>query len=185
MSKSTLYAHFPDKAALFDAGVRLEQQRIDTARATGGGPAGGPWIDRLRGFGLATLAYITSPSAIDFYSVLAGELRQRPDLARLFYDAGPGATRAALADLLETGHHAGEVTIDDPHTAAEELFGLWQGFTHFQLSLGIGVDAIRADLPRRVNDGIPILLAAHPPQVPPALSTPGADQTPTAAPDNA
>lgn len=162
VSKGTLYKYFPDKAALFDAGVRLEQQRINTARAAAAGGPGGPWIDQLRGFGLATLAFITSAPAIDFYSVLAGELRRHPDLARLFYDAGPGATRAALAELLAAGHAAGELTIADPHTAADELFGVWQGFTNFQLSLGIDVDVIRADLPRRVDDGIGLLLAAHP-----------------------
>lgn len=42
----------------------------------------------------------------------------------------------------------------DPEHAADELFGAWQGFTNFQTSLGIDIDAIRRDLPDRVERGV-------------------------------
>ena len=45
--------------------------------------------------------------------------------------------------------------------AADELFGLWQGFTNYDLLLGIGTDAIRADLPRRVDRGLELFLRCY------------------------
>ena len=41
-----------------------------------------PVADRLRGFGLGMMGVLASAPAIDFYSVVAGELRRHRDLAQ-------------------------------------------------------------------------------------------------------
>ena len=110
---------------------------------------------------------IAGPSkpAIDFYSVLAGELRRHADLARSFYELGPGRTRDNLAALLRFAMERDELVALDPHQAAEDLFGLWQGFTNFQLALGVDADAIRDDLRARVARGIALFMRAYGPRV--------------------
>lgn len=82
----------------------------------------------------------------DFYAVLVGDLRRRPDLARAFYDAGPGSTRLGLAAVLAHVAEAGQLALDDPGAAAEQLFGMWQGFSNFQLALDQNADAVRVFL---------------------------------------
>ena len=107
------------------------------------------------------MSHLTSKPAIDFYSVVTGELRRHEQLARSFYDLGPGRTRANLIGLLAAAQRRGELIELDPHQAAEELFGLWQGFTIFQFSLGIDIDAIRADLAQRVSRGVRLFMKGY------------------------
>ena len=131
VSKVTLYTHYPDKAALFRAAVEREMERIEAAQrsqASDGHP--GTVADQLRDFGLGIMTFLTSKPAIDFYSVVAGELRRHEDLARAFYDLGPGRTRQNLAGVIAAAVARGELTAVDPAHAAEELFGMWQGFTN-------------------------------------------------------
>jgi TetR/AcrR family transcriptional repressor of mexJK operon len=162
VSKVTLYKYYPDKPALFRAAVLREMERIEAAQgAHGADDAAAPVADRLRGFGMGIMAFLTSPPAIDFYAAVAGELRRHPDLARAFYDLGPGRTRGNLARLIEGAAARGELVCADPERAAEELFGLWQGLSNFQLSLGIDADALRAELPERVDRGVAVFLRMY------------------------
>ena len=165
VSKVTLYSYFADKTALFRAAVGREMERIETSQKQG--PAGSrmPGIaDQLRAFGLGLLSFLTSKPAIDFYSVVAGELRRHDDLARAFYELGPGRTRANLARLIASAAARGELCVPDGDVAADELFGLWQGFSNFQLALDVDVDAIRHDLEARVDRGIRLFMLAYGPR---------------------
>ena len=161
VSKVTLYSHYPDKPALFEAAVLREMERIEQAQQA---PQDGPAVpvqEALRRFGMGILLFLTSKPAIDFYSVIAGELRRHEALARAFHTLGPGRTRANLASLLDAAARAGELAPLDPMQAADELFGLWQGFTNFDLLLGIDTDAVRADLPRRVDRGVALFMRCY------------------------
>ena len=160
VSKVTLYKHFPDKAALFEAGVRREVERIEAAQAVEADTPDG-LAPMLRRFGMGLMAFIASDAAVDFYNALSGELRRHEPLARLFYDTGPGRTRASLAAILSAAADRGELCIDDPNQAAEHLFGLWQGFSNFQLSLGVESEAIRETLAIRVERGLDVFMRAY------------------------
>ena len=162
VSKVTLYRHFADKTALLEAGVLAEMERIEAAQQAA--PVGSGSVDvaeRLRRFGLGITHFLASPNAIAFYSTLAGELGRHPDLARRFWDAGPGRTRANLTRLIEQAAHDGELLVRDPRQAADHLFGLWQGFSNFQLALGIPDDTT---IEQRVDSAIELFLRAYPPQ---------------------
>ena len=161
VSKVTLYSHYADREALFKAAVLREMERIEQAQGFDPSSAGRPIADQLRLFGLGVMTFLTSKPAIDFYSVVAGELRRHENLAQAFYDLGPGRTRANLANLLIAGMEKGELIELDPQQAAEELFGLWQGFTNFQFSLGIDIETIRASLEQRVDRGLRLFLQAY------------------------
>lgn len=167
VSKVTLYTHYPDKIALFRAAVEREMERIEAAQQHHAGDGRVVAIaDQLRDFGVGILTFLTSKPAIDFYSAIAGELRRHDDLARAFYDLGPGRTRKNLASLIAAATARGELVAVDPEHAAEELFGMWQGFTNFQMSLGIGIDAIRHGLPKRVERATALFLRLYSTQHP-------------------
>ena len=162
VSKVTLYTHYPDKAALFRAAVEREMERIEVAQqlqTSDGHP--GMVADQLRQFGFGIMAFLTSKPAIDFYSVVAGDLRRHQDLARAFYDLGPGRTRQNLAGLIAAAVDRGELTAVDPTRAAEELFGMWQGFTNFQLALGVDIAAIREGMHERVARAVGVFLRLY------------------------
>ena len=161
VSKVTLYSHYPDRDALFEAAVRREMEQIERAQAQ---PVAGPPVaiaDQLRTFGIGIMSFLASKPAIDFYSAVAGELRRHDRLARRFYDLGPGRTHGNLAALLSAGLQRGELTDLVPDEAAEELFGLWQGLTNFRFSLGIGIDALRDDLVPRVERGVRVFMRVY------------------------
>lgn len=161
VSKVTLYAHYPNRAALFEAAVLREMERIEAAQGLHSTAHAMPFADQLRAFGIGIMTFLASKAAIDFYSAIAGELRRHDALARTFYDLGPGRTHANLAALLKAGMHQGELIELDPQRTAEELFGLWQGFSNFQLLLGIDVSGFHGDLEHRVDRGIRVFMRAY------------------------
>lgn len=161
VSKVTLYRHFTDKVALFEAGMEAENARLGGLReAAFSYPS--DFEDQLVGFGEATMHYLTAGDAVDFYSVLVGELRRHPGLARTFYEVGPGHTHRALTELIQRGSNEQRVSVADASLAAEELFGMWQGFSNFQLSLGMDPEVVRIEASRRVRSAVTVFLLAHP-----------------------
>lgn len=162
VSKVTVYTHYPDKTALFRAAVEREMLRIEASqRSQGGGGKTDTIAEQLYRFGLGIMTFLASKPAIDFYSVVAGELRRHEDLARAFYDFGPGRTRQNLARLISAAIARGELFSVDAEQAADALFGMWQGFTNFQMSLGIDVDTIRRELPERVERAVGLFLRIY------------------------
>lgn len=161
VSKVTLYTHYADKTALFRAAVAREMERIRAAQPDPANPAAAPVQEQLHGFGLGLMTYLTSKPAIDFYGVVAGELRRHEDLARAFYELGPGQTRASLSAIIAAASRRGELVACEPGHAAEDLFGLWQGLSNFQLSLAVDIQAIRASLPSRVARGVALFMRLY------------------------
>lgn len=161
VSKGTIYSYFSDKQALFQEGVRREMAKIEAAQAFDSVAIAGDYLeDTLIAFGIGIMEFLASDPAVDFYNSLSGELRRNPELARLFYDAGPGRTRANLAAILAAAN-TNQLDIDDPEAAAEILFGMWQGFTNFQLALGIEPQKIREGIATRVQQGVRRFLKAY------------------------
>jgi TetR/AcrR family transcriptional repressor of mexJK operon len=162
VSKATFYKHFADKAALFEAAVKREMERIEAAQQLPFYADPPTSIEAtLRQFGTGLMTFLFSPGAVDFYNALSAELARHKSLARKFYDLGPGRTHANLAAILDRAVRDGDLVIPEPDTAAEHLIGLWQGISNYQLSLGISVDSIRATIPHRVDAGLQVFFAAY------------------------
>jgi TetR/AcrR family transcriptional repressor of mexJK operon len=160
VAKATVYAYFPDKRALFQEGVRREMARIEAAQDA---PVSTRATSDLRtvlvAFGNGIMGFLVSKPANDFYASLAGELRRDPELARMFYDAGPGRTKAKLSDILGSPL-AADLAIADPVAAADMLLGMWQGMSHFQLMLGVDDAPVMANVGQRVEQGVAAFMRA-------------------------
>ena len=154
----TVYKHFTDKHALFEAAMLREMRAIEMVQVPGPGDQINDLESKLRAFGIGIMSYLATGAAIDFYNVLAGELRRHPEVARTFYELGPARTVANLASILAG---AGDrLAIDDPVRAAEALFGLWQGASNFQLSLGVADAPAEGAIAERVDYGIALFMRA-------------------------
>ena len=117
VSKSTVYAHYPNKEALFVAVVEAECAAFtDTVRAIESRP--GNLRETLTALARAYLDIVLSPTGLSLFRVVIAEGPRFPDLARTLYLAGPqvianivanhlaGAVESGEADLAEIGRDA-------------------------------------------------------------------------------
>lgn len=161
VSKVTAYKHFADKNDLFRAAVRKEMIRLERLQRQTTGSAEGPIGEVLEAFGLGLMTYLFSNPAMDFYAALAGELRRTPELAQAFYAAGPGKTVENLKEIFRNGCRRGELSIDDLDLAADQFLGLLQGYSSFQIALGVEPVPLKDTLDRRVRAAVAIFLKAY------------------------
>ena len=118
-SKGTLYNYFKSKEELFDAFVRRAcshlQNGIDSV------PTDGDLRARLVLAAHQFLDHLLSPEAIAIYRVVVGEGERFPELARLFYEAGPRTGLAHATEMFKVLMERGELRQADPRVAAHQF----------------------------------------------------------------
>jgi len=159
VSKATFYANFSDRAALVEAVIRQESDRI--VPKAGAFPDDGDLAEGLTAFGVRLLELLTHADLLGFERLIATASRIHPDAPRQFFDAGPGRSRSALAARLARAAEAGELTIDDPVLAAEDLVGLWQGMMRIELAVGLCATPSSEAIRRRVDRGVGLFLRLY------------------------
>lgn len=137
VSKVTIYARFGDKAGLFEAMVKHVSARMETG-APHQGQLPANTEEALICYGISLMTQLMSPRLVAFERNLASELVRHPDLARRFYDAGPGRSRATLAAIIQGAVDRNELAVEHPMQAAADLYGLWHGFHMIEAHFGIG-----------------------------------------------
>ncbi len=162
VSKVTIYARFGDKAGLFEATVKHVSERMQTDNyAKGKLPAN--LEEALICFGNGVMAELLSPRLIAFEQNLAGDLAHHPDLARRFYEAGPGQCRSQLAAIIEAAAQNGELVASDVMGAAAHLYGLWQGFHMIEARFGMAAPLNKQEINEIVRSGVQRFLRAYQP----------------------
>ncbi len=126
VSKVTVYGHFGDKASIFDSVVQRETERLKNALCQT--PGGTGLEDTLNRFGMALIDMLTQPCHLALDRAISLEAQRNPDLGRRFFEAGPGQVRKMLTYLIAQAQDQGQVVVDDPICAAEDLLALWLGF---------------------------------------------------------
>jgi TetR/AcrR family transcriptional repressor of mexJK operon len=164
VSKMTVYSHFQDKAALFGACVRAHCTDI-LAELTGldQQAASGDIKQALVAFGTRFLRFVLSPKVVANLPLLLLTLRKDPILARTFYEAGPERTRASLARIIEAAANQGELAVETPMDAADDLMSLWEGQIDRRVLMGIEPPLSEADIERRARRGTDVFLRAYRP----------------------
>jgi TetR/AcrR family transcriptional regulator, mexJK operon transcriptional repressor len=151
VSKVTVYSRFPDKHALFEGFVRAQMASMASA-FDAEDVRDGTLEQRLNAFGVSLLSFLFDRGHVDFKRAMMLLLRDMPDFARRFFDAGPGSCRALIASVLAEAAAKGEIAVTDPVEAAEDLVSLWKGFDDVEMEFGLidGLDdsRIRAKVER-------------------------------------
>ena len=160
VSKMTLYSHFADKETIFETVVREMSDEMMSAIS---GPDQGeaPLRERLNRIGIAFLTVVLDASVRMIRHTLSASLHADQALARRFYDAGPGRTRLALSAIIEGAAARGELTIDSPEWAADDLISLWEGGLPAQLAFGLVEQTTVDEIARRARRGTEIFLRAY------------------------
>ncbi|WP_309603510.1 TetR/AcrR family transcriptional regulator [Sphingomonas sp.] len=136
VSKVTLYKRFADKEALFEAVVRREVEKM-VEEFENWPYDDGSLPERLNAFGSILLRFLFSTRHHLLDRMLSQEFATKPDMARRFYEAGPGSCRSRLGTMLADSADHGEITVDDPLMAAADLVSLWMGSLQKELDFRI------------------------------------------------
>lgn len=141
VSKRTVYSHFENKETLFAAVMKGICEEM-------GGPElyddsveerfDGPPREVLRWFAHGMLRLILAPDALAVFRVVLAESVKKPELARLFWDTGPGAVAGQLSKYFAHLDKKGCIAVNDPDRAALLFIGLVKSPYHLQLLFGLG-----------------------------------------------
>lgn len=122
VSKSTVYAYYPNKEVLFTAVIEEQCERflqtVHDVKISGKNIA-----DKLHKLARTYLDIVLSDDGMALYRVIASEAPRFPELGRRFYLAGPDRMNNIVADVLKDAELKGEVALGGiGRVAAASLF---------------------------------------------------------------
>lgn len=136
VSKQTIYNHYGSKAELVRA---LTERRVHDMTASLGTPEGvADPPQALTGFARALLLKVLDARGVTFLRMAMVGAQEAPEVGVAIYEAGPRASRRALAEFLRMETLAGRLDCPDPLQAAEFFAGMAIG--SFQTSTLLGVE---------------------------------------------
>jgi len=160
VSKATLYAYFPDKSALFSRVIREECARqAEHFEALMAIDAPAPQV--LASLAERYLAFLLTPFAQEVFRVCVGEARRFPALAQEFYISGPGRAHDFIAKYLIEASARGELVVDDPFVAADQLTELCRAGVFLRQILGVEGDVPAAEVQRLSSEAVTTFLARY------------------------
>jgi AcrR family transcriptional regulator len=125
VSKGTLYNHFAGKAQLFAAFIEQTcnafLEKVFAGTEDDDGLESG-----LSGIGRRMIEMMISPNGAMVQRVVAAEASKFPELARVYYDAGPARATGQMAEWLQRQADRGRLSVTDAPFAAEQFFALVQ-----------------------------------------------------------
>ncbi|MGQ9365352.1 TetR/AcrR family transcriptional regulator [Azospirillum sp. ST 5-10] len=160
VSKATLYAHFHSKEALFAAMITGEcrhHMASLSVEEVGRMEAGAA----LRLIARRFLALILSPKALAAHRVVIGEAHRFPELASLFYEAGPAGWLALVSAVLADADRRGRLRVPEPRPAAERFLAMLKGDLHLRLVLGLDAPPAPAEVERQIDGAVTLFMAGH------------------------
>jgi TetR/AcrR family transcriptional regulator, mexJK operon transcriptional repressor len=162
VSKMTVYSHFRDKETLFEAIVTsVAEQMIGIL--SGADRRDAPLHERLVAVGCEFLGVILAPGICEMAHSLPATLRDNRPLALRFYNAGPGRVRLALAAMIAAAAERGDLAVDDPAAAADDLVSLWEGSRPAMIAFGLADPVSAEEIRQRAVRGTEVFLRAYRP----------------------
>ena len=153
ISKQTLYAHYPDKSALFSAVLQqlidrwlLPISRFEARR--------GQLEPTLLEIGRHLLASVLEPSAVQVHRILVAEAGRQSGFGRFAYREGGEPAIRSIATVLR--RHREQLAIADFETAAEQFLSLV--IDHSLRLATLGVETDPAEIERRAQAAVALFL---------------------------
>jgi AcrR family transcriptional regulator len=161
VSKSTLYAHFPTKRALFEAVCDMKSENFEKALRDAVGSERRP-RQYLNRFGNAFIGYLLSTEGLAFYRLLVAGARRFPELGQtMYFHTGIKASSDMIEAYLKEASGQGWLKVPDPVISAEHFLGMLRGelYTRAVLNAGRVPNATRQR--NHVTMTVNHFLAAH------------------------
>ena len=135
-SKRTIYSEFGNKEGLFTALVSEGANKALAALAVE--EIGGRNLrETMLEFARRLVEVYMSPTMIGVYRAIMAEALRFPELARAFYDRGPGRAAIRLAEVLEEAKDRGEIDVNDCRMVTDQFAGMLRDNIHLQVVLGL------------------------------------------------
>lgn len=137
VSKQTVYSHFSSKEELFQAAIshKCQSYQLDPTRLSHTQACALPFERCLQEVGMQFMRLLQDPEVISMYRVVMSEAKNNPQIAELFYEAGPAISLHGMADLFM--HYHPELSSNHALALAHDFFSLLKGDVHMQLLCGL------------------------------------------------
>ena len=161
VSKATIYSHFADKAELF-AGM----MRADCAMSWVKNELSDRSVDDVRGvlleLGRSYIGLLAEKGAMQ--RIVIAEAMRFPEIAQIFFENGPNASRLALTGYLDRVCATGKLAIPDTNRGANQFFALLRDDIYLRGVLGLdsGED-LQAALDQTVTAAVDLFLKGYAP----------------------
>jgi TetR/AcrR family transcriptional repressor of mexJK operon len=158
VSKATLYAHFTSKDGLFATIVQvacresiIPEDELPDREAPDVSAA-------LRAIGGRMLRFFLRDRSLAIHRLVIAESVRFPELGRAFYDNGPAACRDMLAAWMVRTR---ELSVPNPHVAAEQFIGLLRTGLFLRATLGLAADPDEASIDAAVTAAVGTFMRAY------------------------
>lgn len=156
LSKATLYAHFSNKAALFEELIRVECRAVN-ADLYRPDPKSAAVSKELHKVATNYRRIFAHREGLDIFRILIPVAPRFPRLAQVFYDEGPGAAIHQIAAYLGALGDVGRLRIPDAELAAHQFLALVTEDIKLSGALGFSSPSSRA-ADRLIESGIAMFL---------------------------
>lgn len=136
-SKATLYKYFPSKEVLFEAVMQQRCERVLAPLRDLRSSGSDDLESLLAEFGARFLSKIYEPDAHDVHRLVQSESGRFPELAEVFFRAGPNAVVEELRAALDHFAADGRIVCNDLSLAAGQFLGMLRGDRHLRFSAGL------------------------------------------------
>lgn len=162
VSKLTVYSHFTDKETLFCAAVKAKcaEQLPELFFEL---PDGVPLERVLLNIARGVNRLVNSAESVELHRLMASQGSQDPQLAKVFYEAGPQPLLTEMERLLSKADKNGQLRVESPKVAADQFFSLFKGCANFRLLIGCGVPQNDAEQEQHAQAAVQMFLRAYRP----------------------
>jgi TetR/AcrR family transcriptional repressor of mexJK operon len=160
VSKLTVYSHFGDKDALFNAAVESkceEQVPLAMFRFDARTPVRAALLKIAGGFhGL-----IHSDESLALHRMMIANAGDDAHLADLFFEAGPRRMLGAFEGFLREAMARGQMDIPEPARAAEHFLCLLKGVGHLKQLCGCTKRVPKREIAAHIDSVVDLFLRAY------------------------
>lgn len=163
VSKQTVYSHFANKEALFQACIsaKVASYGFDESRL--------PPDDDLRSALLAMthniIDLLFDPDVVAMHRVVMAEATTHPRVAELFFASGPAKTKAAMQIFLTRQVERGQLDIPQDRLlyAGVQLFNMAVGMYQMRMLLGLIAEVPENELQQHLENTVDDFLKLYRP----------------------
>lgn len=164
VSKQTVYKHFGSKEELFVAIIEATVGEIMDEvfeRVVLSPDYAGDLAGELAAMGRRLIVLIMQPELLALRRLVTGEASRFPQLGDAWWRGGPARLMAGLTDRIQKAADNGELAVDDPLLAAQQLQWLILSIPLNRAMLCPGQAYSTAELHRYSDAGVRAFLAAY------------------------
>jgi len=144
VSKQTVYSHFKNKEELFREVVVTKVESYGFAETAL--PEEPDLGAALFTIGTRFIDLLLDDEVVAMHRVVIGESVDYPEIAKLFYQTGPGTAIRSIAKFLDQQMRQGRLNTDDPRYASVLFLNMIRGHYQMQCLMGLPLDVDRAAL---------------------------------------